>query len=187
MTGRAATPPGGRTASTVPSAGRLAERLIRWSCRRLPAATRDERYREWTAEIRAILEAPGTAAMLRRARALRFALGVWKCTHHPELAAGGPGRSARRAAVVRVARGVGVYLAVVGIVLGLAQVFGAPQGPLGPIVLLLLACCFNGYCLADLARAGQVRYLPKWGWVLACFVQTPLGGIMYLSAGRVRR
>ena len=43
------------------------------------------------------------------------------------------------------------------------------------------------YCLVDLARARQVRYLPKWAWVLVCPVSVPLGGIIYLTFGRVRR
>jgi hypothetical protein len=175
------------TVTTHPGAGRMAERLIRRSCRRLRAEDRDERYREWAAEVPAILEDRDTRpAILRSARAISYALGVWRCTHHPQLAAGRHGGSARRAAIVRVTRGVGIYLGVVGLFIGLAQAFGAPQGPWPPIVLVGLALCFDGFCLADLARASEVRYLPKWGWALACLVQTPCGGIMYLSAGRVR-
>jgi len=37
------------------------------------------------------------------------------------------------------------------------------------------------------ARAAQVRYLPKWAWVLICLIQNPLGGIMYLSIGHIGR
>ncbi len=166
--------------------GRIAERIIRRSCRRLPADSREERCREWTAEVHAILEDPGLRpAILRPVRALGYALGIWKCTHHPQLTAGSPERSAQRAAVVRVTRGVGIYLVVVGLFLGQVLVFRL-QGPLPLLVLVVLAVCFDGFCLADLARARQVRYLPKWGWALACLVQSPLGGIMYLSAGRVR-
>jgi hypothetical protein len=166
--------------------GRLAERLIRHACRRLPADTRDDRCREWTAEVRAILEDPGIRpAVLRSARALGYALGIWKCTRHPHLTAGSKERSARRAAVVRVTRGVGIYLAVSGVFIGQVLVFRA-QGPFPVLVVLALAICFDGFCLIDLAKAREVRYLPKWGWALACLVQSPLGGIMYLSAGRVR-
>lgn len=166
--------------------GWLAERIIGRACRRLPAETRDERYREWTAEVRAILEDAGTRpAMLRSARALGYALGVWKCTRHPHLTAGSQERSARRAAVVRVTRGVGIYLAVIGLFVGQTLVFRF-QGPFPLLVIVVLAVCFDGFCLVDLARARQVRYLPKPAWVLLCLVQSPLGGIMYLSAGRVR-
>jgi hypothetical protein len=52
---------------------------------------------------------------------------------------------------------------------------------------LLAAVGFVAFCLADLARAAEVRYLPKWGWALACLLSIPLGGIMYLSVGRYRR
>jgi len=120
--------------------------------------------------------------MLRSARALGYALGIWKCAHHPRLRE----QSARRAGVVRVARGVGIYLGILGLVAGFGLVFGMPQGPLPAILIIVLALCFDGFCLTDLARAREVRYLPKWGWALACLVQSPLGGIMYLSAGRVR-
>jgi len=43
------------------------------------------------------------------------------------------------------------------------------------------------FCLADIARADQLRYLPKWAWELICLVQTPGGGIIYLSIGRLSR
>jgi hypothetical protein len=165
---------------------RIAEPLIRRSCRRLPDDSRDDRYREWVAEIHAILQDRGTRpAILRSARALAYAVGIWKCTRHPQLTGGSPELRAGRAAVVRVTRGVGIYLLVVGLFFGFNQVFRM-QGPLPLLVLVVLAVCFDGFCLADLARADQVRYLPKWGWALACLVQSPFGGIMYLSAGRVR-
>jgi hypothetical protein len=167
--------------------GRLAERLIRHACRRLPAGTREERCREWTAEAGAILEDPGTRpAVLRSARALGYALGIWKCAHDPRLAAGSQERSARRAAAVRVTRGVAIYLAVIAVFFIAQGVVFQAQGPLPLIVLVGLAVCFDSFCLVDLARARQVRYLPKWVWVLACLAQSPFGGIMYLSAGRVR-
>jgi hypothetical protein len=167
-------------------AGRIADHLIHRACRHLPADSRDERYREWAAEVPAILDDPGTRpAILRSARAIGYALGVCRCTRHPLLAAGGRRGSARRAAVLRVSRGVVIYALVVGLFIGLGQAFGV-QGPWPAILLVVLAVCFDGFCLADLARAGEVRYLPKWAWVLACLVQSPFGGIMYLSAGRVR-
>ena len=45
--------------------------------------------------------------------------------------------------------------------------------------------CFAAFCLVDLARARQVRYLPKWGWAVVCLIQIPFGGIIYLAAGKV--
>ena len=53
------------------------------------------------------------------------------------------------------------------------------------VSVLPAAAGFAVFCLTDLARADQVRYLPKWGWAIACLIQIPLGGIMYLAAGKV--
>lgn len=60
-----------------------------------------------------------------------------------------------------------------------------PWAALLPVVLLLLA--FSVYCLLDLRRS-EVRYLPKWGWVLVILlVSSPIGGIVYLAAGKRQR
>lgn len=50
---------------------RLASALIRRSCRRLPEGMREERLREWTAELPSILD-EGAAGRIRR-----YALAVW--------------------------------------------------------------------------------------------------------------
>jgi hypothetical protein len=45
------------------------------------------------------------------------------------------------------------------------------------------------FCLFDLIRAKQVRYLPKWGWAILCCgigLTIPFGGILYLWVGSVR-
>lgn len=166
-----------------PGPQRIAEYLIRRACRRLPAGAADDRYREWIAEARAILDDRATRPeALRLVRALRYAAGIARCTHHPQLAGqdNQPGSVARRLAL-----GVAIYLAVVGLFIGLNQAF-RPQGP-WPLAAVVACCaCFDAFCLADLARASKVRYLPKWGWVLACLIQSPSGGIMYLAVGRVR-
>lgn len=49
--------------------------------------------------------------------------------------------------------------------------------------LLVLSLAFVIYCLVDLSR-NEVRYLPKWAWVLVCLSSVPLGGIVYLLVGR---
>ena len=62
---------------TRPAAQRIAELLIRAACRRLPGDVREDRRREWSAELLAILDDPGVrVAALRRARALRYAAGI---------------------------------------------------------------------------------------------------------------
>jgi hypothetical protein len=55
-----------------------------------------------------------------------------------------------------------------------------------PILVLLVAIGFEVFCLVDLAGAQEVRYLPKWGWLIVSLVSIPLGGIVYLSIGKVR-
>jgi hypothetical protein len=61
---------------------------------------------------------------------------------------------------------------------------GIPVAALLPLVVLLLA--FVVYCLVDIARH-EVRYLPKWAWVLICLLSVPVGGIVYLTMGRAQR
>jgi hypothetical protein len=53
-----------------------------------------------------------------------------------------------------------------------------------PFIIVLVA--FQVYCLLDLYRVDQVRYFPKWLWVIICFLSVPIGGIVYLVFGRER-
>ena len=57
------------------------------------------------------------------------------------------------------------------------------------VVLFALALVigWEAFCLADLIRADKVRFLPKWAWAVACLIQIPLGGVLYLLLGRVWR
>jgi DivIVA domain-containing protein len=90
---------------------RIGEYLIARACRHLPAGARDERYREWVAELPAILRDPGVRPPARRAaRMLRYASGTIRGTALP------PG-SARRVTVHMaglaappIITGLGVYL-----------------------------------------------------------------------------
>jgi DivIVA domain-containing protein len=60
---------------------RTGEYLIARACRHLPAEARDERYREWVAELPAILRDPGVRPAARRAaRMLRYASGTIRGT-----------------------------------------------------------------------------------------------------------
>ena len=58
------------------------------------------------------------------------------------------------------------------------------SGPLVGAVLLAAAVAFAAFCLVDLSRASQVRYLPKWGWAIIVCVSVPWGGLAYLAFGR---
>jgi len=60
------------------------------------------------------------------------------------------------------------------------------MNPAALVPLVLVAVGFVVFCLVDLARAGEVRYLPKWAWAVICVVSVPLGGIVYLALGRSR-
>jgi hypothetical protein len=87
---------------------------------------------------------------------------------------------------VRATVGLVIWLLLIFILIWLLRAFPNPHGwelALG----LGLGAGFDALCLADIARADQVRYLPKWAWALICLAQTPLGGIIYLSVGRVGR
>jgi hypothetical protein len=178
---------------------RIAERLIRASGRRLPADERAEHYREWSAELPAILDDTGVRLpLLRAVRALRYAAGAFKTTRYLRRAGGAAPRPrtpgwrdgaipVRPAAPgLRLAIGVIVWLAAVFAVVLLLRAFSQPPG--WPLAAgLALAAGFEAFCLVDIARASQVRYLPKWAWALICLAQTPAGGIFYLCVGRAGR
>ena len=59
-----------------------------------------------------------------------------------------------------------------------------PPGSAVAVPVSAVAVGFAAFCLVDLARAGQVRYLPKWGWALIICVTVPWGGLVYLIIGR---
>jgi Phospholipase_D-nuclease N-terminal len=183
---------------------RIAGWLIQAICRRLPADVRAERCREWTAELPAILDDQSVRpSFLRTLRAFSFCLGISWTTRQLSRSARAASRRTRNAQwhtgamrirpaelAVRAVRGLLIWLAVVAVVLGLLIALLHARGlpPSLPVMLVLaLAVGFDGFCLADIARAERVRYLHKWVWVVICLVQAPLGGIMYLSIGHIGR
>jgi hypothetical protein len=178
---------------------RICERFIRAACRRLPEDVRAERCREWAAELPAILDDQSVRPGLRRAvRALTYSAGIAWTTRRLGRAGGGP-RPARASSwrngamrarppdvAVRATVGLVIWLLLIFILIWLLRAFPNPHG-WQLAVGLGLGAGFDALCLADIARADQVRYLPKWAWALICLAQTPLGGIIYLSVGRVGR
>ena len=185
--------------SRAPRVQRICERVIRAACRRLPEDMRAERCREWAAELPAILDDQSIRPALRRAvLALTYSAGVARTTRQLSRAGRGtrPARTpqwrdgalqVRPANVaVRAAAGLGIWLLLVFLLIALGRAFPHPPGWLLTLGVGL-AAGFDALCLADIARAGQVRYLPKWAWALICLAQTPGGGIIYLSIGRLGR
>jgi hypothetical protein len=178
---------------------RIAERLISASCRQLPEDERAERCREWSAELPAILDDTNIRLpILRAAQALRYSAGISRTTRRLSKASGVSAR-ARTAgwrdgalpaqpATPGPRLMIGVIAWIVVIFAAVALLRGHPQPDGWPVILLLtLAAAFDAFCLIDIARASQVRYLPKWVWALICLVQCPGGGIVYLCVGRAIR
>ncbi len=185
--------------SETRSVQRIAEMLIRASCRQLPEDERDERRREWSAELPAILDDTSVRLpIMRVVRALRYSAGISRTTRHlrrtsnqaPRARTSGwrDGALPLRPAPLgsRITIGLIVWLVLIFAAVSLLRAFPHPSG--WPIIIVLaVAVAFDAFCLTDIARASQVRYLPKWAWALICLGQTPGGGIAYLSVGRVGR
>ena len=187
--------------SRAPHVQRIAEWLIHAACRRLPADARAERCREWTAELPAILTDESVRpSFLRTLRALAFCSGISKTTRRLTRLTGAGSRRTRNAQwrtgglparpsdlAVRLVIGLAIWLVVVAGLITLITLLGMGPDP-HPWPLLLvapLAIGFDAFCLVDIARAAEVRYLRKWTWAIICLVQIPLGGILYLSIGRI--
>ncbi len=185
--------------SRAPRVQRICERFIRAACRRLPEDVRAERGREWAAELPAILDDQSVRPGLRRAvRALTYSAGIARTTRRLSRAGGrarpAPASRWRNGAIavrppnvaVRATVGLVIWLLLIFLVISLGRAF--PHLPDWLLTAGLgLAVGFDALCLADIARARRVRYLPKWAWALICLAQTPLGGIMYLSIGHLGR
>ncbi|HUB39360.1 MAG TPA: PLDc N-terminal domain-containing protein [Streptosporangiaceae bacterium] len=178
---------------------RIAEMFIRASCRRLPEDERGERCREWSAELPAILDDTSVRLPLQRAvRALRYSAGISRTTRQLRRASGRPAKAGsagwRDGAMPVRPAGPGSRMTI-GAIVWLIVIFAAvvllrahPHPDSWPFIgFLALAAAFDGFCLIDIVRAGEVRYLPKWAWALICLAQCPGGGIVYLCVGRVNR
>jgi DivIVA domain-containing protein len=125
---------------------RVGEYLIARACRHLPAEARDERYREWVAELPAILADPEVRPAARRAaRMLRYASGTIRGT------ALTPG-SARR--VLAHAARAALPFIVIGVV---DYLLGWAKTPQDWIYLGI------GALLGSLANAGCRLAYRRWG------------------------
>jgi Phospholipase_D-nuclease N-terminal len=136
--------------------------------------------------------------ILRSVQALRYSAGISRTTRHLRRTgrSSAPSRTSgwRNGAIAarpttpgpRLTIGAIVWLVVIFAAVWLLRAHPNPDG--WPFILLLaLAAAFDAFCLIDIARASQARYLPKWAWALICLAQCPAGGIVYLCVGRVSR
>jgi len=95
---------------------RIGEYLIARACRHLPPEARDERYREWVAELPAILQDPDVGPAARRAaRMLRYASGTIRGTVLT------PGSARRGVAHIAKAAAPVIVTGLVGYLLGWAK------------------------------------------------------------------
>jgi hypothetical protein len=178
---------------------RVAERLIRAACHRLPEDVRAERCREWTAELAAILDDESIRpSWLRGLRALAFGAdtsrAAWQLSRSGQAGprrmrnrqwrTGAP-RTGPKDTAVRLAVGLGAdVVVVVGVITVLITQPNARGWPF--LLVVALGIGFDAFCLTDIARASGVRTLSKAKWALICLIQCPLGGILYLCVGRIR-
>jgi hypothetical protein len=144
-----------------PSAQRAADYLLRHACRRLPAGARDERYSEWAAELPAILHDPDIRSpLLRSARALRYAAGIYRSTRHLPGAAGVAVKDGRQPAIFP--RPDGVLLGIAAVASWISLIVVArflPHG--GPWMPLVMVASFVPDVLAIAAIVRFVRWVRR--------------------------
>ena len=149
---------------------RLGEYLVRRACRQLPPDVREERYREWAAELPAILHDPQVRfAPWRAARMLGYAADTLRGT------AMMPGTARGRIARLRAA--VDVPLPVAGLVVALPA-WAVVQAPRDALNYLRLAwgLLFVAYLIRSRVRpAGRMTALLGTSAILAAWAVL-LGG-----------
>ena len=151
--------------SRRPPAQRIAEHLIRRACRHLPGDTRDERCREWTAELPAILhDRDVRVPILRSARTLSYAIGIVRSTRHPRGTAGIYPRDTRQPAIFP--RPDGVFLALAAVALwftlaALGTAFPSSFSSPSPWMPLVLAAVFLPGLLFVMAIVRFVLWLRR--------------------------
>jgi hypothetical protein len=141
-----------------PGIQRAAEYLIGRACRHLAADVRGDRYREWTAELPAILADPGVRRVRRDARALRFAAGTIRTARREHGVFRGQLTGAdARSAGIRVFVCASLWLAAVCLVrVGAVLHLPAPHG-IWIGLLVLAAAAIELFALAQVIKL--VRWL----------------------------
>jgi hypothetical protein len=153
---------------------RLGEYLVGRACQRLPPDVREERYREWTAELPAILHDPQVRFAPRRAvRMLGYAADTLRATIMT------PGTA--RGRIARLSAAVDSLVLVAGLGVVALTVSGVVQAPGDGQNYLWLAwsLLFEAYLLRKHVRsAGRVTGL------LGISAITALGGAYLWSAAQ---
>lgn len=143
---------------------RLADWLIRRSGRRLPDGTREDRLREWTAELTAILADAGITRLRRKARAIRFSTGVQRAARRMTRP---PGTRRPRVFTVRAAAAAAITAAVLVTASAMLDYVVAPaaESAAGAAVILLafLGVLAGAVCTGLLAALGVVRVTRRRG------------------------
>ena len=52
------------------------------------------------------------------------------------------------------------------------------------VLAVLVIVRFELFCLAELARTSEVRYLTRQAWTVVILFAIPIGGLLYLYRGR---
>lgn len=148
-----------------PLAQTVAEHIIRRACRRLPAATRDEHYREWTAELPAILDDRDIRSVPRRsARALHYALGVARSARRLRGPGELPPADTRQPGIFPRPDGVLPALAAVilwGSLLAVANAFPSAFSSADPWLPALLIATFSPNVLSVVAIVRFVLWVRR--------------------------
>lgn len=148
-----------------PPAQRIAEHLIRRACRHLSGDTRDERYREWTAELPAILHDHDIRApILRSAHTLSYAIGIFRSTRHLRGSADIYPGDTRQPAIFPRPDGVFPAIAAVALwftLLALGTAFPSAFSSPSPWMPLVLAAVFVPGLLVVIAIVRFVLWLRR--------------------------
>ena len=148
-------------------AQRVAERVIRSGCRGLPGDVGGERYREWTAELPAILRDPDVkSAPVRTARMLRYAAGTYRAGRRlrgtvgkPRPATGGWASRSRRRPVRWPALPDGVFPGIAAIVIWVVVILLVRTHP--PVGYWNVVGIAGGFVSEALGLFAVVRFI-RW-------------------------
>jgi len=139
--------------------------VIRGGCQRLPDDVGSERYREWTAELSAILGDPDLrSALARTARMLRFAVGTYRSCRESPGKVGSPrsvswSSQSRRRPLGRPAFPDGFFVAIAAVVTWVVViVLVRSHPPVGSWNVIGIA---GGFVSEGLGAAALIRFI-RW-------------------------